>query len=842
MASNKIAELIEAPDGQRAVLQGNIAFAVGCVRGGIHAADGYPGTPSTEVIDKALRYVQDKITVGWSVNEANAVAVGLGITMMGRDAVVTMKIPGLLQAADVVATAAGYTGPRGGLVLYVASDFVPSSTQYVFDPRYFLKSCFVPILEPRSHQEMHDFGVSAACLARAHSSLVVVLANGLICHSEGLVTLRSDKVQGPDPGVDFSRFMNLPEIARRNYQSIVADRLGGLSAHAEATPLNHIEWNDRSMGVIVHGVTELYLREVMPSLAARPSVLSLGMTFPVPVRKVREFCDGLKAPPIVLGDGLRFVQEELLAHGIVVEGKTVSDARTEWTPEAVADRLGARRIAVQVPVGEKVSPVKRPPGICAGCPYRAFGLVVDKLRKKRKIVASFGDIGCNTLLYFLNAVDTCTCMGAADSKRQGVVLADRSMAGKVISVNGDSTECHSGLDSTRNAVFKNIPGVKVVLDNYVTAMTGGQPAPTSVNNLAGERNHFDLVAALRSEGAAVEVVDAFDMIAIEHALRTSLQKADEGAFTVLVIRGDCMQQLPSGQKVAKFAVDKDKCKKCDLCLVCPGIEKDEQGYPRYTHLCTSCGGHAAICRQRCNLDGVVDREMAGKQVPPPELPVLHEQPIEMPLPGLAPSIRVATRGVGGQGNLFLGKVLAEVALLAGFANVIKGETHGMAQLGGAVISTFSCGDVYSPVLAPASVDILVAMEESEILRPGFVELLRPDGVVLLNRLRLLPIGVEDKDYPSRPSILAAIEGKRVVQFDALAECKAFGDEQGKCQNVVALGVLSTLAPLSVIPAQLWRKALLDLSPGTTMKRANIAAFQRGRSVVGASGTPDSRIS
>ena len=101
-------------------------------------------------------------------------------------------------------------------------------------------------------------------------------------------------------------------------------------------------------------------------------------------------------------------------------------------------------------------------------------------------------------------------MGAADSKRQGVVIADPSLAGKVISVLGDSTECHSGLDSTRNAVFKKVPGVKVVLDNYITAMTGGQPAPTSPENLAGERNQFDLTAALRAEGAEVQLVDAFD--------------------------------------------------------------------------------------------------------------------------------------------------------------------------------------------------------------------------------------------------------------------------------------------------------------------------------------------
>jgi indolepyruvate ferredoxin oxidoreductase alpha subunit len=165
MASDRIADLVGTEDDRSAVLQGNVAFAVGCARGGIHAADGYPGTPSTEVIEKGLRHAQHVMRVGWSVNEANAVALGFGTTMAGYDAVVTMKIPGLFQAADVVATAAGFTAPRGGLVFYIASDFTPSSTQYVTDPRYFLKTCFIPVLEPRTHQEVLDSGPLAARLS-----------------------------------------------------------------------------------------------------------------------------------------------------------------------------------------------------------------------------------------------------------------------------------------------------------------------------------------------------------------------------------------------------------------------------------------------------------------------------------------------------------------------------------------------------------------------------------------------------------------------------------------------------------------------------------------------------
>ena len=798
-------------------------------RGGIHAADGYPGTPSTEVIDKGLRFVQDRMIVGWSINEANAVAVGLGETMRGVDAVVTMKIPGLFQAADVVATAAGYTARRGGLVLYVASDFVPSSTQYVFDPRYFLKSCFLPVIEPRNHQEMLEAGPLAARIAREHGTLAVVLANGLLCHSEGLVELgpRSPKPElGPVP--DFGAFMNLPEIARSNYVSIVTERMSAVARLAEHPRIARIQWNDRSLGVIVHGVTELYLREVWDRLPVKPSVLSLGMTFPVPLDAVRQFAAGLTSPPLVLGDGYRFVQEELLGHGIEVQGKQAFDTVTEWTPEGIAQLLGAATTP-SMPGRDRVAPVRRPPGICAGCPYRAFGLVVDKLRKKKKIVASFGDIGCNTLLYFLRAIDTCTCMGAADSKRQGVVLVDRSLASRTISVIGDATECHSGMDSTRNAVYRNIPGVKVILDNSITAMTGGQPAPSSAHNLAGESMRFDLVAALQGEGAHVQVADAFDMAAIEAALRKALEAAEQGTYTVLVIRGECMQQVPADKKKPRWEIAHDKCKKCDLCLVCPGVEKDEEGFPVFTQLCSGCGGNEPVCRQRCNLAAIVERKESKRGSPPPPLPELA--PWDGSPPADLPSrVRVVTRGVGGQGSLFLGKVLAEVAAIAGFPNVIKGETHGMAQLGGAVLSTFGCGDVHSPVVAPGSVDVLVALEESEVLRPGFLELLAPGGTVLLNRVRILPVGSKEKDYPSRASILASLERVRVVEFDALAETTAIGDDQGRTANVVALGLLSTIEPLSRIPEGAWQRALLAVTPSELARRANMAAFSRGRAI------------
>lgn len=184
-AMNEIQQLCDEAAGTNKVLQGNIAFAVGCVRAGIHAADGYPGTPSTEAIDKGLSQAQDRITVGWSVNEAVAVSVGVGHAMAGRDCVVTMKIPGLYQACDAFTSVSCYMQPKGALIYYIASDFTPSSTQHVIDPRYLFKSCFVPVFEPRTHQEMHEAAGLAADISRTHRTPVVILAAGSSATAKG---------------------------------------------------------------------------------------------------------------------------------------------------------------------------------------------------------------------------------------------------------------------------------------------------------------------------------------------------------------------------------------------------------------------------------------------------------------------------------------------------------------------------------------------------------------------------------------------------------------------------------------------------------------------------------
>jgi len=186
--------------------------------------------------------------------------------------------------------------------------------------------------------------------------------------------------------------------------------------------------------------------------------------------------------------------------------------------------------------------------------------------------------------------------------------------------------------------------------------------------------------------------------------------------------------------------------------------------------------------------------------------------------------------VGGQGNLFFGKVLTQLALLAGYgeANIVKGDTHGMAQMGGPVISTFACGAVSSPVLLPGSADCLVAMERGEILRPGFLDLLKPGGTVVLADTRILPQGLPERDYPAEDRIREMLAPFRVVEVEVLARARQLGDPTGRIGNVVMLGVLSRQSPFDRFPEGLWLQALHKVNPRPEVWAGNHAAFRAGR--------------
>jgi len=264
--------------------------------------------------------------------------------------------------------------------------------------------------------------------------------------------------------------------------------------------------------------------------------------------------------------------------------------------------------------------------------------------------------------------------------------------------------------------------------------------------------------------------------------------------------------------------------------MCQGIEFDEDKWPHFTQLCTNCAGQGQVCMQVCPFGAIelIEEDVKAKMPEIPDVKASEKSEIDPEL--LPDALRVAVRGIGGQGNLFFGKVLAEVALNSPYRDIhiVKGDTHGMAQLGGPVISTFGCGNVHSPVLMPKTADVIVVMEKSEVLREGFLDLLKEGGTVILNSYKALPPRVSIHDYPKDSDIEAVIEGYNVIRIDAESVAKSFGDEQGRTSNVIVLGLLSTIDPFDKIPAGVWTEALRKLSPNELIYKANITAFNGGR--------------
>jgi indolepyruvate ferredoxin oxidoreductase alpha subunit len=345
---------------------------------------------------------------------------------------------------------------------------------------------------------------------------------------------------------------------------------------------------------------------------------------------------------------------------------------------------------------------------------------------------------------------------------------------------------------------------------------------------------FDLPGSLSAHGARVHLVSAYDRKAVHEALASALEEVKDGVFSTIVVgQGQCLRQIATSTQRVK--ADPALCKQCGLCLVCPGIEKGPDGVPWANQLCSGCGGHTPACVQLCPFGALKVADITElDHTATPAFPAPPETaPATMAGHLLPHRISVGIRGVGGQGNLFFGRVLTQLAFLAGYGetNIVKGETHGMAQMGGPVISTFACGDVVSPTLMPGSADVLIALERGEVFRPGFLDMLKPGGTVLLAATKILPPGLPLDQYPGEQQFDDLLQPYRVVKVDVLKKALELGDPTGRMANVVMLGLLSTLPPFDVFPAELWYEALRSASPRLNIWSANYAAFNEGRSMV-----------
>ncbi len=560
-------------------LSGDEALARCAWEAGLAFAAAYPGTPSTEILETLATYPE--VNSQWSVNEKVAYEVAYAAAVAGVRSLYASKHVGINVAMDPLMTSA-YMGVNAGFIVVTADDPGLHSSQNEQDNRLVARFAKLPLLEPSSPAEAKAFVPYAFELSEKFDTPVMIRLTTRIAHTkENVVTgERLEKAPRgftPDP----AKYIMVPKNAF-NRHLVLEKRLLLLAEEAEKSPLNTVEMNDTTLGIITSSVSYLYAKEVFP----KASFLKLGMSYPFPQKLMKDFAS--KVDKVLVIEELEpFIEEEVARLGIKHTAKHPSWRVGELRPEDMKPLADGKERVLEASTTRK-------PVMCAGCPHRGVYSVLKKLK-----LTVTGDIGCYTLgaLPPLSAIQTCLCMGAGITMFEGF----RKVLGKnVVGVIGDSTFVHSGLTGLVSAIYNLTKGVVIILDNSTTAMTGTQPNPSTGETIKGVPTKQlileDLCKACGADN--VDVISAYDTVGIETLMR---QRLDENAFSVVIARTPC--RLIHRAKHAQVCFNADKCKKCYLCLNvgCPALSKNENGLIDVDHsLCVGC----YVCAASCKFDSL----------------------------------------------------------------------------------------------------------------------------------------------------------------------------------------------------------------------------------------------
>jgi indolepyruvate ferredoxin oxidoreductase, alpha subunit len=515
----------------RQLLSGDEAIALAAMRASVTLGTGYPGTPSTEILEVFAKLGG---RAQWAPNEKVALEVGLGVAFACGRALVTMKHVGLNVAADVLFTAA-YSGVSGALVIVSADDPGMSSSQNEQDNRRYAVAAGVPMLEPADSQEAYDYTFAALELSQRWGVPVLLRVTTRVCHAKTIVV---DSHPAWAPAVTaFERNIRervmIPAHARPAHRRL-REKLADIEHWAETAPFARCTGNGGKLGIIASGVTAIHAREAAPDAA----VLQLGVTHPLPLQLIRGFVGSVE-DCVVLEEGDPYLEDALRAAGLKVRGKPAMYRFGEFNVTRVRRILAGDTSPEPPPVRGK------PPQLCPGCPYRT---VFDVLKRLECIVS--GDIGCYTLgaLPPFEAMDTQICMGAS----LGIGLGLRHVlpteeARRVVSVIGDSTFMHSGITGLAEMVY-NPPAtghVLLVLDNGTTAMTGQQEHPGTGRTLDhAPTGRISIEGIARAMG--VPHVDVIDPVAKAGEFESLLrQRLSAPTLAVIVARRACILAAPA---------------------------------------------------------------------------------------------------------------------------------------------------------------------------------------------------------------------------------------------------------------------------------------------------------
>lgn len=604
------------------LLSGNEAAARGAWEAGAAVASGYPGTPSTEIMETFARF--PGVYAEWAPNEKVGLDAAIGAAYAGKRSFATMKHVGLNVAADALFYAA-MTGIEAGLVIVSADDPSMHSSQNEQDNRQFAKFSRIPCLDPSDSQESRDFMMAAFDLSEQFDTPVMLRMTTRVCHTSGPVEIGEQRLVLPEPKKyprNLAKYVMIPFNARKRH-GVIEHRIRELAEFAQASTLNRVEMRSTGLGILTGGVAYQYAREVFPDA----SILKLGMVYPLPEKLIRKFAASVERV-IVLEELDPFIEDQVRLMGIPLftpTGERYPMTKTIFPVEGELDlrvvQMSAEKAGL-LPASPKIVTAPfdfempaRPAVLCPGCPHRGTFYVLHKLG-----VPVNGDIGCYTLGVTppLSAIDTCGCMGASIGVAHGAAIAGDNE--RHVAVIGDSTFFHTGIPALINVAYNRSNVITIIMDNRVTGMTGHQENPGSGHTLQGKATvEVQIEPLVRALGfKKVKTVEGYDVDSIEKTLKDWM-KSDEPA--VLITREECAL-LPSARKLwLPLEVVSEKCNGCTMCfrIGCPAISKSEELDPKYNRplalinplQCTGC----EICAQVCPRDAILTRaeEIEQKQ-------------------------------------------------------------------------------------------------------------------------------------------------------------------------------------------------------------------------------------
>ena len=602
-------------------LMGNEAIGLGAVHAGVELVCGYPGTPSTEIletVEKINDTLQHKIFVEWSVNEKAAVEVAAGACMAGRRALVTMKQVGLNVAADPLLSLA-YVGIKGGMVLAVADDPGPISSQTEQDTRTFASFCKIPVFDPSSPEEAYELVREAFRFSEEYGTPVLLRPTTRICHGCASVKVEDfADVERPQEGFvkDTAKWVIFPKTSYLNHARIER-RNAELEGILSKRPYNRVVSVGQTgapIAVAAGGISYEYVREAAELLRAEPGngeisfeILKITTPFPFPADLAREFLE--KHPKILTVEELDPVIERELVYlcgkyhiDSEIRGKITGDLPAAGE-NTVSEILKALRQLAGLPAKPEASETSallpelpvRPPVLCAGCPHRGSFYAVKRAVKElgRSAVYS-GDIGCYTLgnARPLDMVDTCLCMGAGVTMAQGLQIAEPDVLH--FAFIGDSTFFASGIPGVINALYNRTDLILIVLDNATTAMTGHQPHPGTGVTMMGEASEKISIEKLLRAAGAERVITA-DPLRIREAADAVKEACAGTGVRAVIFRSPCIAKI---RPAAPAEIRQDLCIKCKRCITelgCPAITAEPDRLQIDSALCTGCGLCTGVC-------------------------------------------------------------------------------------------------------------------------------------------------------------------------------------------------------------------------------------------------------